>query len=339
MSCPYKTPGSYLLHSTASAIASVLGCTVGHSKTVCMFWTKAQWSEPWWSRGNIMAFLKRVPCKLPGTLVADTSHLGQVMVHLFMTSTHQVYTQLLGVPSTAGCGLGWQRALQDLRCISWALVTSPEKTIHLSTLESLATMVELADFDPALVVDCLNILIGCVKVINGTVVVTQGSEKLTTVSAMCLLCTFSHLLVMDPKSGVLGDVHQLYSTVFPPTPILRASHFNTPLVQSTVYYIQTGTIHGLTGGTMNHPAMNTIYFLMLWLNSLGLNTKGKSVIKGYLVGSSVLFSIPYPWTPCPLPQSLLIACQSLQLTLVVMSQMWELQFLMGAACKWARFQS
>ena len=250
MSCPYKTPGSYLLHSTASAITSVLGCTVGHSKTVCMFWTKAQWSEPWWSRGNIMAFLKRVPCKLPGTLVADTSYLGQVMVHLFMTSTCQVYTQLLGVPSTAGCGLGWQRALQDLRCISWALVTSPEKTIHLSTLESLATMAELADFDPALVVDCLNILIGCVKVINGTVVVTQGSEKLATVSAMCLLRTFSHLLVMDPKSGVLGDVHQLYSTVFPPNTNFKGFPFQHTL----------GAIHSILHPDWNHPWLDWRYY-------------------------------------------------------------------------------
>jgi len=77
-------------------------------------------------------------------------------------------------------------------------------------------VVELDDFDPILVVDRSDIFIGCVKIVDRTAMVTQGLEQLATVSATCLLHAFSHLLVMDPSSGVLGDVRRRYLMVFDP---------------------------------------------------------------------------------------------------------------------------
>ena len=71
-------------------------------------------------------------------------------------------------------------------------------------------------FDPSLAAGCLGALISCVKVTSGVVMVTQGLEKLATLSAVCLLHTFSHLSVIDPSSGVLADICQQYARIFPP---------------------------------------------------------------------------------------------------------------------------
>ena len=104
----------------------------------------------------------------------------------------------------------------DLRCISWMLQTSLDKTVHLSTLKHLTTMVALADVDPTLVVDCFNAFVGCVRVRSYEVVVVRGLEELAAVSALGLFNTISHLLGTDPTSRILEDLHQRYSKVFPP---------------------------------------------------------------------------------------------------------------------------
>ena len=86
----------------------------------------------------------------------------------------------------------------------------------MSALEHLATRLELSNLDPSLAVGCLGALVSCVKVADGTVMVTQGLEELATLSAVCLLYTFSYLSAVGPSSGVLVDVCQQYARVFPP---------------------------------------------------------------------------------------------------------------------------
>ena len=215
-SCPYQTPASHGLRSAASAAASAYGRAIRRSKTAHVLRVKARSSEPWWSRYNVTAFFRKVPRKLAGALVVDIFRLGRVMVRPFVAFARRTYTRLFDTPSTPGHGLDQQTTLLDLQCISWMLKTSLDKAIHLSTLELLATMAALTDFDSTLVADCLNNLIGCVKIVNNTVVVTRGSEQLATASATCLLRTFSHLSVMDPISGVLGNIRQQYGVTFPP---------------------------------------------------------------------------------------------------------------------------
>ena len=94
---------------------------------------------------------------------------------------------------------------------------SLDKAVHLSTLEHLAMMTTLAKFDPTLVMDCFNAFLSCIKVDveNHEVAMVQGLEQLATVSALCFFNTISHLLVMDPTSNILKDVHQCYRKVFP----------------------------------------------------------------------------------------------------------------------------
>jgi hypothetical protein len=83
-------------------------------------------------------------------------------------------------------------------------------------MEHLVTILALPNFDPSLVTGCFGAFISCLKVVDGTVMVTQGLEKLATLSAVCLLYTFSHLSAMSPSSGVLVDVCQQYARIFPP---------------------------------------------------------------------------------------------------------------------------
>jgi len=242
-SCPYQTPGSSILRLVTStiipatkSIVVIFRHTIGHSNTTHVHHTKVQQSESCWSRGNAIAFLKEVPWKLPGALASDTSRL-------LVGFVRRVYTWWASVSSAPGHELDQEMALQDLQCISWTLNISLDKAVHLSTLESLATMETLADFDPTLVQDCFNILIGCVGVIDSNVVITQGSQELATVSAVCLLNTFSHLSVVNPASGVLQGVRQCYNAVFPPNTNFKGFSF----------YHTLGAIHSVFYLDWNHP--------------------------------------------------------------------------------------
>ena len=213
--CPYQTPGASALRllapaimSIAPAVASTFRYAAEQSKTVHMLREGVQQSTQ-----NVVVSLWRLLCKLFGALADDTFCLGQTIVHLLVVPTHWVYTQLVSAPSTQENGSNQQLTL-DLRCISWILKTSLDKTVHLSTLNFLATSAALGDFDPVLVADCFNVLTDCVAVIDGTVVVTQGLEQLATVSAMCLFRTLSYISVRNPHSSILGSVCQGYRNFF-----------------------------------------------------------------------------------------------------------------------------
>ena len=106
-----------------------------------------------------------------------------------------------------------QTVLLDLRCISWTLQTSLDGPVRLPTLKYLAT-IPLADSEPALVMDCLNILSGCVKTIDGKLVVVQGMEPLAAASSLCFLQTISHLLATDLISRDTWDIHKSYCRAF-----------------------------------------------------------------------------------------------------------------------------
>lgn len=220
--CPYQTPGSRILRSAITsapaAIASAFRYAIEHSELVSMIKKKGQWLEPRLSRSNVKAFLRRIPRELPVALILDTFHLGQAIVQPLVAFFCQLYPWLFGISPAPVHGLDQQTTTLDLQCISWILQTSLDKADHLSTLESLATMVVLPDkFDPTLVMDCFSVYIGCVKVINTTMTIAQGLEQLAIASATCLLHTFSHLLLVDPTLDILQDIYQQYNRVFPTT--------------------------------------------------------------------------------------------------------------------------
>ena len=75
-------------------------------------------------------------------------------------------------------------------------------------------MPELSPLDPVLVVDCFTIFIGCINVSNVEVLTLQGLKEVATVSAHDLFRALHHLMVMDPTSSVLDDLHRCYNKVF-----------------------------------------------------------------------------------------------------------------------------
>ena len=233
--CPYQTPGSRVLRSAASAIASALGDAVGCSETVDVFRTIVAHHWPLQPGNDVACTLSGAFCQLPVALFIDTFSLVRGIFQPLVNFARRVHTRFPGAPSTPGPGSEQRTAVLDLQCISWMLRTSLDKAVHLSALESLATMMPLADFDHTLVTYCFNVFIGCVKVTNRTVVITQGLEQLATASVMCVLRTFSHLSVMDPMSGVLEDIRQRYNTVFP-----SETYF-----EGFTFYHTLGAIHRL----------------------------------------------------------------------------------------------
>ena len=255
-SCPYQTPGSRVLRSVTSALAPVApalasaafaatlaaGRAFGHSKTVQTIQTKERWADPWWSWANAQAFLKRVPRELPGALAVDLYCLGRAVVLLSVAFVHRGHVRMVAALSTPIRGSGQQTTLLDSHCISWILQTSLDKCDHLSAVEYFATMAPLPNFDPILVAGCFGVLVGCVKVTDDGLAVTQGLEQLATASAMCLLRTFSHLSVVYPISGVLGDVRQRYNRVFP----LGTDFKGFP------FYYTLGAIHRLLNSNREH---------------------------------------------------------------------------------------
>ena len=198
-SCPYQTPGSRILRlapsaltsaasNVASATASAFGRVVKNSTTANMLLIcKLRYlRSP--SRRNV-TFLMKVISKLPRTLVLDVCYFGRATVQSLAAPVCRAYAWLRYVPSTLTHGSDQHTTLLDIQCASWILQTSLDKAVHLSTLESFATVVPLDDFDPILVAVCFDVFVGCTRVVDKTVVVIQGSERLATASAICLLHT------------------------------------------------------------------------------------------------------------------------------------------------------
>jgi len=236
-SCPYQTPGARFLRYTflttlPSAFHSVRSITrklfiFVSSKlhdlargTFC-YRLFVEWRS---STVNIAGFLRFV-VQMPSALIMDLFFrgpamlvitLGRMMRHLLVAPVimgYRWYTTTTPLMHLLG-----QRAIAlDLRCVLWMLQRSSDKTVHLSTLKHLATMMTLVDFDPALVSSCFDVFVGCIKVdVNHRVAIMQGLEQLAAESAMCFLRTFHQLSTVDPGSSVLKDICKRYKRVFPP---------------------------------------------------------------------------------------------------------------------------
>ena len=235
-SCPYQTPGTHILRlisplalnalrSTSSYTLSALRTASSHSAIVDSF---AQWFSEVknfeWSMGYITNLALFPLFWLFVCLVVDVYRLARVTVRALVAYTLKARGFCRRVRRWSRRVRGWfrrvcgwdpQSATLDLRCILWMLQTSLDKTIHLSTLRLLATMMTSVSSDPALLSTCFDILVGCVSIIDGKVAVLQGSEELATVSSLFCLRTLCHLITMDPASSISKDVRRWYTKAFP----------------------------------------------------------------------------------------------------------------------------
>ena len=246
-SCPYQTPGArFLRYIFLTLLPSALHLArsfihklfifvsqklqyLARSSFCCGllvgFWSSL--GQPWYSPTNIAISFGFI-LQVPGSLIVDFCFLGPGMLlitlgrmvgHLVVALAGMAYRwyRWLITPSPKMHGLDRKTIALDVRCVSWMLQTSLDKAVHLSTMKYLATMMTLADFDPALVSGCFDVFVGCIKVdvSNHKVAIVHGLEELAAVSAMCFLRTFHQLSVMDLGSSVLKDVCKRYNRVFP----------------------------------------------------------------------------------------------------------------------------
>jgi hypothetical protein len=213
-SCPYRTPVARVLrHILYHILPSILGsfhstfCNLIHGSACVSNFPGIVWH--WWE--DWVCFILFLPYRL----AYDIFQLTRAMVRGLTSLVRRVSGRIRNARSTRACGLDQRAAVLDSQCISWILRTSLENGIRLSTLKFLVMMPTLADFTPALISDCFNILVDCAKVNNMNAVIVQGMEQLAEVSAMCFFLAYSHLSAMDPMPSVLVDIRQCYRRVFP----------------------------------------------------------------------------------------------------------------------------
>ena len=173
-SCPYQTPGSYALRYLGSrvrsaplAIVSAFRHASTESRAVGIVALNVWFYRPWWSRPNIMPFLKDMVRELPRALATDVYYLGRTMIRRSVAFIRRV----AGASPALEQGLDQQTAVLDLRCISWMIHISLDKAIRLSALKHLMAVAVLPDFDPTLVAGCFSLFIGCVNVRDRKVVI------------------------------------------------------------------------------------------------------------------------------------------------------------------------
>jgi hypothetical protein len=225
-SCPYQTPGSHLLrylgqkiYSTPSAFRHTFRESARAITTIAFY---APNYHPWWSRDNIVPFLRFIINELSSRFATDVRHLGQ--------TTIRGLSALPGRASRIFWRLDRRTTVLDLRCVSWTLQTSLDEPVRFSTLEHLMTMPELADFDSSLVSDCFDVFVGCINFIDNKPVVTREQEKLARVSSTCFLRTFRCLIAQNPTSGTLEDLSRCYRIVVPPWTGIAGLQFDYTMV-------------------------------------------------------------------------------------------------------------
>jgi len=226
VSCPYQTPGAqiirrifgiicrlpdvprWFLHITG-ILQSVFSASIKDS--VCCERLPKAWrafkESPSSFRGITVPLLI-IPFLLLW-LIIDACKLGRAIVWGLINFVRGAYFRLRR-------GLERRTDVLDMHCVLWTLRTSLDGPVRLLVLDYLATKTTLADFDPTLIIDCFDILLGCVKITDDRhVTIIQGLEQLARRSALCFLQTLSHLAAINPTSRVFEGIRQRYITAFP----------------------------------------------------------------------------------------------------------------------------
>ena len=242
-SCPYQTPGSdflrHILHhlhrhllpavqSAPSAISHLVSSMLSSlsKASICIGWLIAWWRRPersMCSTTNVLHTLFYAICiiiiGIPGDVLRICWTIPKHLV-FYVRACYRHFGRTMDRPCTDISphtrNADRKAVTLDLRCTSWILQTSLDKTIHVLTLERLVSTSELSWFHPTLVLDCFNVFIGCINIGDGKVMVMQGLERLATVSAACFFSTLLNLTITNPTSNVLADLHRRYIAVFSP---------------------------------------------------------------------------------------------------------------------------
>jgi len=210
-SCPYQTPGAQILRRIPPFALRALHSASSHSNSISLFTNIRDLGPREFNRSlggfsRLFLFAVLFPLVLSVCLAVDVLLLARAMVRVSVVNALRICK-----------ARGWdpQTDALDVRCISWMLQTSLDKTVHLVTPRLLGTVTTLANFDPALVSVCFDILAGCVSSVGGKVAILQGSEDLAVASALCFLRALSHLTTVDPATSAPEAMRRRYTKSFP----------------------------------------------------------------------------------------------------------------------------
>ena len=241
-SCPYQTPTTNTLRRVPRLLRPAYALFVNHSDMHGS-------SIAWWSGvsrlpvSQIIWNILVYPFVLLIAFTADVVKVARLAFRSLANFARRARVWPFGTRLLPGQALEDRATRLDLRCLSWILQTSSDKTTKASALYFLGTILPRGGLNSpvnsAIVVDCFNILCSCFVILDGGVtVVTRGSEWLAAISAMCFLGSFSSLSVADPTSLVIRDVRQRYERAFPPRVNFRG--LPHPVIMSAIYNLFTG---------------------------------------------------------------------------------------------------
>ena len=203
--CPYQTPWT-------SIIRHLLHLFVKNSIFYVVLSVTWRGSTRWHaSLTTILSY----PLWLLAAFTVDALRFGRATFRPLVLSVRRAYRWLSGTSPTPTKAFDYQETESDFRCISWILRTSLDKTINLSTLKFLRTILTLPGFNPDIILDCFNIFSSCFVPNYYTPSITRGSEQLAEISAMCFFCAFSPLLIVEPTPTIVEDVRQRYKRLLP----------------------------------------------------------------------------------------------------------------------------
>ena len=238
-SCPYQTPGSFVLRQIPGLFRPAYTLFVKHSEMYSS-------SVAWWAGvsrlpalrivGNTLAY----PFVLLFAFAIDVINIGRATFRSLVNLTHRTPNRPHFTPDQVD---GDQVTKQDFRCSFWMLQTPSGKAVKVSTLNFLGTILSLAGLNStvnsAVITDCFNIFSSCFVLRDGAVaMVVRGSEDLAGISAMCFLRAFTSLSVTEPTSTIIRDVRQRYPRVFPSR--IDLLDLPRPIVVSAVHHLLAG---------------------------------------------------------------------------------------------------
>ena len=225
--CPYQTPWTNIIHRLLHLLATISSLIVEHSLLygqlahlgmggtliLGVILLAAPWVE-----GRLGIILLAYLALLLPLALGDLCFLGRTTLRALVFFVRGVHNRLFGTSPIPKRVLNYQTTELDFRCISWMLRTSLDKTINLSTLDFLGTILSPlglnSSINPEIVTGCFNIYLSCIVTGDDLVTtVARGSEQLAGISALYFLRTFSRLPIMGSASTI-RDMRQRYRGVF-----------------------------------------------------------------------------------------------------------------------------
>jgi len=219
-SCPYQMSGTSLIHGIVRYVVdlyrSAYALFVENSllRQILLL----SWHELYLLQGNVAVIHMAGLCLLTSLIlfIIDVFRLGRATFLSFVRFARVVHGWLSHTPTLIRA-LNEQATESDLRCVSWMLRTSLDKTVNLSTLDYLGIILPPPYLDSATAVGCFNIFSNCVVVdSHHAATVSRGSERLAAMSAAYLLRALFRPSSAEPTPTATGDVLPRCKEAFPP---------------------------------------------------------------------------------------------------------------------------